>query len=496
MKTYILLAISVLASLSQAQSDDQKLSPEQSFAKLFNQYRIAQPANMPWAGSFFPYSQNGTAVGIKGNFRSKGSPELSAIYKYDSLFNGSGHPATQFENENHSCDHFSGEQKSGCEAWWGHCNGWTAAALKEKEPTHSFTYKGEELEVGHMKGILSELWLSTNSYFVGSTNKTKRTGQWIYNPEDPDYQQFWDVTPKQVFFIFTNQIGVQKVGVAIDRFTGEQVWNQPVAGYHILPIRPADLGKQEILVDGKIKKLYYANVRMKIYWANDDVYENHVSLKFDIFQSSETELEPSIVAGYTMRLLRFKMFFNEPLQVSQNGLEILNDPKVVHPGIWHDQESQDSPDPDQEHPDFIWQPINPYIVNSGYENPHLGWDNVKKLTLAMKAGSETHHPPPPVEPPQPPAPTEDPEPSPIATVFTITVQAQNVSVPSNDREAVKELIMKVFKRAGLSLAVDAAHIKFVGGNRVQFRALSQGGLSQAEIFEAFANVGATVISIQ
>jgi hypothetical protein len=490
-----------------AQSDEQKLAVNQDFASLFNSYRFAQPKNIPWAGSFYAYSTNGTAIGIKGSFRSKGHEELSPIYKYDQLFNGAGKPATQFEKANHSCDHLEGETKQSCQGWWGHCNGWAAAALREREPRKTVIYKGETLEVGHVKGILSELWLSTNSYFVGNTNKSKKTGEWIFNPNDPDYKAFWDVTPKQFFFIFANQIGVQQVGVVIDRFTGDEVWNQPVAGYRVLPIRPQDIGVKE--VNGK--KLNYADLRMKIYWADDDVYENHVSKKFDINATRDEEYEDSPADEYTARLVKFKMFFDQPLQINGDGTRVLNKPKVVHAGLWAEQENQEYGDADQGHPDFIWQPINPYIVNSGYENPHINWDNVKHMTKTIHSG-EPNFEPPPVTPPPPPTdpvvpppvtpPPVDPPvipPPPVnppeAVVFNVVVEAQNVALAPGDNQGARTLIMKVFKRAGLNVTVNAAHIRFLGNGQVQFRAMSSGGVTKNDIRAAFADVGARVISI-
>jgi hypothetical protein len=480
---FSVLCVLLFSLAANAQSDEQKLAVNQDFATLFNGYRVAQPQVVPWAGSYFGYANNGTAVGLQGSNRYKDKPELSPIYKYDTLFNSPGTPATKFEIENHSCDKYTGETKAGCVYWWGHCNGWAAAALKEREPRQTVVYKGETLEVGHLKGILSELWLSTNSYFVGNTDKRTKTSEWIYDPKHPSYKAYWDVTPKQMFFIFVNQIGIQKVGVIIDMFAGDEVWNQPIAGYRILPIRPTDIGTKE--VEGQT--LHYADIRMKIYWADDLVPENHVSAKFDILQTTDSEVETVHFPAYVSRLLKFKMFFNEKLEVSEDGLKVLNSPKVVHGGLWQAQERQGfAGNPDRTHPDFIWQPINPYIVNSGYENPHLSWNNVKTMTQVIHGE------------PNPNPGNLNPPAGPIgpAVVFKIVVDGENLMVTEGDAAVTQDLIIKIFKRAGLNVSVDSADIQFLANKNIGFSLTASAEVTKEAVSKALADASVRVLQVE
>lgn len=494
-------ALLVGVSFSAFAQDEKALVVNQDFQSLFNNYRYAQPKNIPWAGSFYPYGENGTAVGIQGKDRDKDDSTNSPMYKYDRIYNGGQSKATKFEMENHSCDHLSGADKTSCEGWWGHCNGWASAALKEAEPRKTITFKGVQLEVGHQKGILSELWLSSTSYFVGDTDKSKTTGSWVFDINDPNYAKFWDVSPRQLFLIFTNQVGAMKVGVNIDRFTGDQVWNQPIAGYLVLPIRQQDLGVQQ--VNGKT--LNYADIRMKIYWADDGVQVDHLSnpIKIDPKKMGHDMEDDPIPSDYAVRLLRFKLFFDQPLQVSANGEQILNNPKIVGNGIWQKQEEEDYSELDQGHPDFIWQPINPRIVNDGYANPYINWKNIQEITAFANQDGVTPPviPPviPPVTPPVPPTvvvpPVVDPgdlEGGP--NVFTAVVEAGQVAVGA-DKVTAQKLITKVFKRAGLNIRVNAAHIKIVG-TKVQFRMFAADGVTAQDVSDAFTDVGAKVISIQ
>jgi hypothetical protein len=39
--------------------------------------------------------------------------------------------------------------------WWGHCNGWAAAAITEPEPTQSVSSGGNVFNIGEIKGLLS-----------------------------------------------------------------------------------------------------------------------------------------------------------------------------------------------------------------------------------------------------------------------------------------------------------------------------------------------------
>lgn len=528
MKKIILVGILSLTSLvSSAQNDEAALVSKHSFSFLFNNYRVAQPNVIPWAGSYFAYSNNGTAIGINGNERSKEDSAHSPMAKYDKLFNGGQTLATDFEKANHTCDieTFDEETKSSCRGWWGHCNGWAAAALKEKEPRTTKTYKGEKLEVGHQKGLLTEMWLSTQSYFVGTTDKTRKTGQWIFNVEDPQYKAFWDVTPRQFFLIFTNQLGIQKMGVAIDRYTGDQVWNQPVAGYRILPFRKEDVGIKE--VNGL--KLNYLNVRMKIYWADDGVLENHVSSKFDINSMSDLEMDDNVPRDYVMRMLEFKLFFDRPVVISSDGKKIEGDPMMVHDGLWKAQEMEENFYVDQTHPDFIWQPINPFITQNGYANHFIDPKLVRKLFNDIESDvggaaspPEANQPARPSNPPsapttssttttttstttpRPPQPPEPPsggnsdgirETSNPAEIF-IVVDDPRIGSMNRDIMQARSFVTDVLYRASLGGIVSPLSIQFQGGNQLRFSIINNRSQSVESFKKAFQDAGIKILSFE
>ncbi|RLA64825.1 MAG: hypothetical protein DRQ88_10305, partial [Epsilonproteobacteria bacterium] len=79
----ILLSFFLLVSSVYAQ--DFELT-NNNFKNLFNKYRMGQPSNMPWAGSYWSYKNHGIAdktyKGILNVFSTQSPAE-----KYDKFFN-------------------------------------------------------------------------------------------------------------------------------------------------------------------------------------------------------------------------------------------------------------------------------------------------------------------------------------------------------------------------------------------------------------------------
>ncbi len=59
-------------------------------------------------------------------------------------------------------------------SWWGHCNGWAAACLLEREPWGNITKNGVLFEVADLKALLAETFFGTAADFTGRRyNKPK-----------------------------------------------------------------------------------------------------------------------------------------------------------------------------------------------------------------------------------------------------------------------------------------------------------------------------------
>ena len=112
----------------------------------------------------------------------------------------------------------------GGEGWWGHCNGWAAAAILTHEPREPLTLEagGQTIEytTADIKGLLTESHYGVYSQFYGSR----------YNDEDDDVS---DLSPKafhQLVAFFIGELGVPMV---FDTTATEAVWNFPAYGYDL-----------------------------------------------------------------------------------------------------------------------------------------------------------------------------------------------------------------------------------------------------------------------
>ena len=122
-------------------------------------------------------------------------------------------------------------------SWWGHCNGWAAAAILNNEPREPITVSVDDLEIEYttadLKGLLSETHYSTRSSFYGAR----------YNGEEDDIS---DLSPKAFHHIIQFYLRDQQVPLVFDTTASEAVWNFPAWGADVdvtetTPANAADL---------------------------------------------------------------------------------------------------------------------------------------------------------------------------------------------------------------------------------------------------------------
>ena len=495
---------------------------EQSFEKLF-EFSSSKtiknagiPKNVPWVGSYWAYKRDGIA-----HHEIQGQYGESPAERFDDFWN-LGSASYDWEKETHTCSHLTGDQKESCEGWWGHCNAWSGAAVKESEPkseislTSPINKKKYNFSVADQKALLTEAYMSVNSLFAGVSDKsTKTSTDWVFNPNNKkaqnwvsydktSYDAFWDVTPRAFFLIFTNYIGLNQMGVVIDRFTGDQVWNQPVVGYRILPIRAGDI--KELNDNGD--KLYQTLIRMKIYWAEDGVHEWEVSEQFSLEKKQTKNLEVAeekFGHHYTGRLLQFYLYFSERPELSNNGTRISNSGRIVGDGLWYHQTpeaqeemkqsflakyniSENHPEFDkyfsqmfnETHPDFIWLPTD-LVASSGYGNPYV---TNERVHFMMGKSS-------------PPTPndtndrkTEEMTVS-ISNFYDLYPKALDYSDQDKLKNYVKRKIKAPLKRAGIPNTIKDKNLT-VGTKIVEVKILfTQNGARVAEISNLLSEQGFT-----
>jgi hypothetical protein len=279
----------------------------------------------PWAGSWFPYSSGGIS---------------QAASKYEGATGQAG--AVSWEQEHH------GPGLPGIQDWWGHCNGWAAAAALVPEPRKDASRQGVNFGVGDQKALFTEIAMEVSAEFFGTRYDTGGTSS----------AAFQDVYPNQFFLVMTNYIG-RGFPVLLDRYTGSQVWNQPLAGYQTDAPSPQDyLGASP-----GAPNVYRLNLTTRIWWVRDDVEPGHLTEAFDFKDG------PS----YESRVLRYEVWLDGPVQfgsdgqISQAGNLILpREGNTVTGGVWRNGNLELN----NSHPDYMWVP-KAFAPSTGFANPRI-----------------------------------------------------------------------------------------------------------------------------
>ncbi len=297
-------------------------------------------------------------------------------------------------------------------SWWGHCNGWSAAAILTSEPRESvvvdFGNNGEhsiELTTADQKGLLSESFYSQLSNFYGAR----------FNDDEGD--DIADLSPRAVLQLLGTYIGQRGVPLVFDTSADAEVWNFPAWAYDIDLTEttgsetdaetPGDdsasddttdlvnintAGPQELtILDGidrskadKIVSYREMNGPFQLIEDIMDVpdidwdggwfrtalfekirdfitveiadttrtFEGEVKVRFATDSVDYEHVDADITApeGFTKT-------WAFTLEASQDG-RLLS-------GVWHDEEGG--------HPDFAWVPYANTDYSGRSENPHLGY---------------------------------------------------------------------------------------------------------------------------
>src|SRR4029079_11526209 len=167
---------------------------------------------VPYAGHDYPDRAGGT---------------INALVKYDQAFHRGRMLATDFERQDVSAHRNSGEEEivirgmfgrvrtirtgRGTPTWYGHCNGWTAAAIRHAEPQRAVARNGVVFTPADIKGLLAELYMYTDSEFLGGV--------------DPA------INPGILHLTLANWLGRGSHPVGMETAVGEVVINFPIFNY-------------------------------------------------------------------------------------------------------------------------------------------------------------------------------------------------------------------------------------------------------------------------
>jgi subtilisin-like proprotein convertase family protein len=293
--------------------------------------------------------------------------------------------ATEFEVMHHGNGQFAlGD-------WWGHCNAWAAAAIMEPEPRHAVTAGGIEFSAADVKALLTEAWMEAHSSFFGSRN------DWDGDEDARGKVDFKDLTPASFHVFFADQIGNKDKAFVIDRYTGSQVWNQPVFAYrsHVTPVYTVgDDGKAKADdVDVMLTKynsqgvgreqsegtqaVYPIQIRTTFWWMTDGLPHDALTVSNIDNSLSDKDFEDwyKIKSRYDdqvhIRTVNYVLWLDKPLDDP--------DARIIGDGKW---EHGDAANYNHSHPDFLWQPLeNMNNPSRDYENELVAYSKLEKDIL-------------------------------------------------------------------------------------------------------------------
>jgi hypothetical protein len=354
----------------------QDFQGEKNFALLINNYTKAKVEPTPWAGFWWPYTGNGIAAGGNG-----GSP----AGKYDAA-RGHRTQAQSWEVRMHG----AGVPK--VQQWWGHCNGWTASSALFPEPHEAVTVNGVQFGIGDIKALLSEAGMSVTADFFGER----------IDVDDETSHKYRDVVPDQYFLVLTNYIGKQKKAVLIDRYTGSQVWNQPLAGYEFEYPKPADyLGNSP-----EAPNVYRILVTSTIWWMDDGVPPD--------IQTPPFRFEDDSSGVIQSRTLKMEIWLDAPVVFdaagkikSSGNVIVAREGEYIAGGAWRlgDGYMVDA------WPDYMWVPygiVKPTDPDQDYANPEVDIDWIKAHLLVPGGADDPSVTPGAVEAAPPVRPSSSP----------------------------------------------------------------------------------------
>ncbi len=97
--------------------------------------------------------------------------------------------------------------------WYGHCNGWTAAAIRHAEPQHSVTMNGITFTPADIKGLLAEIY--------------------IYNDHTVLTGEDTNINAGVFHALITNWLGRGSHALAMEADPTDEKWNYPIYAYAV-----------------------------------------------------------------------------------------------------------------------------------------------------------------------------------------------------------------------------------------------------------------------
>jgi hypothetical protein len=162
---------------------------------------------IPYSGHDYPDKAGGT---------------IEAMRKYDAAFNRGRDSAARFEHEDVTAFGEPTVVRRGLFGlrrevvdetphWHGHCNGWTAAAIRHAEPQSSVRWNGVVFTPRDIKGLLAEIYMYRDNEFLGGVDDV--------------------IHPATLHVVVSNWVGRGETPIGIETSPGKEKWNYPLYAY-------------------------------------------------------------------------------------------------------------------------------------------------------------------------------------------------------------------------------------------------------------------------
>ncbi len=288
--------------------------------------------------------------------------------------------------------------------WFGHCNGWAAAAILMNEPreaqTVTFGDNDEhtmEFSTADLKGLASETQYSGLSHFFGTR----------YNDEEDDVT---DLSPKSVLQLLEVYVRQRGVPFVFDTTATDQVWNFPVWKYTLNLTETTEGGSTG--ASGLININTAGSTELQTLWGISTVRSQRIIAYRQAngpFQTPEdiikvrgigrgifNRIADSITVSANSDLRTFTG--NIVATFAADGVAATHvDTDTENPRSFNKTWSfsmEASPageiisstwDNNEEHPDFAWTPYANTVRSGSSENPFLNWIHLKTHYFADDA---------------------------------------------------------------------------------------------------------------
>ena len=276
--------------------------------------------------------------------------------------------------------------RPGGDSWWGHCNGWAAAAILTNEPTESVTVAAGSEEIvfstGDIKGLLTESHYGVYARFYGER----------YNGEAQDIS---DLSPAHFHKLITFYLKEQGIPFVFDTTASEAVWNFPTWKAEVVMektgenfddskvnINTADLETLQTLNninESEAQKIidwredngpFQKTDELKqiinwwdFYWLRNDITVTPSEMEFDVVAevTFTTDAVDEMHVDGDREPESFTETWSYTLTTDGEG-NILG-------GTWDDE---------NEHPDFAWVPYKNALVTeyNGGENQYINYSRI------------------------------------------------------------------------------------------------------------------------